>query len=622
VSYGFNALITIDHTKVAATQSDFPVLIKGTYDGTDGEPDFRTVANGGHVQNTASGSVSDALTVPADFVFADNDDGSSPWDFEMQDYDASTGDIIAWAEAPTLSALSDTEVYAAYGDDAIESSQEDVNGTWEASFEAVWHLAEASGDLLDSTSNGYDLTAYNTPTYGAAGRIGSCIQFDKGSSEYAEIDTPVVTGEPMTFSAWGYCTNDDNSVQSFIFVGDKDNYGQFWQLSLNTVTNTIGWVPRDGFTYGTSDSANTWPGQDNWVYAVGKSASDTDHAALINAGGKGTNATEVTISGADRTSVGRAGDSSPDGYFAGLIDEARIASAARDDDYITTDYNCQSDPASFYSTGPEQAAAGGATYTLTADAGSLELAGQDAGLTAARVLTADAGAFELTGYDAGLYRGYTLAADAGSAELTGQDASLLVSRQLTADTGSLELTGHDAGLIASRLLSADTGALELTGHDASLLVSRLLSAEAGTLAFTGRDATLTYTPIGGPTYTLTADAGTFTLTGQDAGLIVSRLLSAEAGAVVLTGHDAEIVHGYVLAAEAGSLELTGNDAALVLGRVLQAGAGSLELTGYDVTFLYSGAPAVVTPDSRIFVIAAEDRVYIIAAEDRTYVINA
>jgi len=137
VGYSCYALITIDHTKVAANQVDFPVLISGTYDGTGTEPDIRTVANGGNVQNTANGGVSGAYTVPADLVFSASTDGSSPYDHEIEYYNAATGAIIAWVKVPSLSSGTDTEFYMVYGDAGVVASQEDVSGVWSDHFEAV-----------------------------------------------------------------------------------------------------------------------------------------------------------------------------------------------------------------------------------------------------------------------------------------------------------------------------------------------------------------------------------------------------------------------------------------------------------------------------------------------------
>lgn len=246
------------------------------------------------------------------------------------------------------------------------------------------------------------------------------------------------------------------------------------------------------------------------------------------------------------------------------------------------------------------ASGGGPTYTLTADAGSLEITGVDATLTAARKLIAEAGAIELTGVD----------------------AALVVSRVLVAAAGSLTFTGVDATLTYTPVggptytLAADAGSYVLTGTDAALVVARVLAANAGTLALTGTDAALTVAR------TILAEAGALELSGADATLTVSRILAAAPGVIELTGTDAALTVGRVLAAQAGSLTLTGTDAALIASRVLVAGAGSIELTGVAVTFLYSGAEPVVTPDSRIYVINAEDRIYVIVLEDRALAISA
>ena len=117
--------------------------------------------------------------------------------------------------------------------------------------------------------------------------------------------------------------------------------------------------------------------------------------------------------------------------------------------------------------------AGGAgpTYTLTADAGTLTLTGQDAQRDLS--MAADAGTLTLTGHDAALTHGYVLAADAGTLTLTGQDADLTytpasITYTLTADAGTLTLTGQDATFGRTYVLDAESGVLSLPGQDAVL----------------------------------------------------------------------------------------------------------------------------------------------------------
>lgn len=74
-----------------------------------------------------------------------------------------------------------------------------------------------------------------------------------------------------------------------------------------------------------------------------------------------------------------------------------------------------------------QSGGGPTAYTLTCDAGSFTLSGQDATLTKTSILVADAGSFSLTGQDATLALGRVLTAEAGSYALTGQDAGLTLT---------------------------------------------------------------------------------------------------------------------------------------------------------------------------------------------------
>jgi hypothetical protein len=121
------------------------------------------------------------------------------------------------------------------------------------------------------------------------------------------------------------------------------------------------------------------------------------------------------------------------------------------------------------------AAAGGATYTLTAAQGSFSLSGQASTLQAARLLTAAQGSFTLTGQAATLKAARLLTAAQGSYTLTGQDATLTytgaATYTLVAAQGSFALTGQAATLKASRVLSSAFGSFALTGHPASFSVS-------------------------------------------------------------------------------------------------------------------------------------------------------
>ena len=90
---------------------------------------------------------------------------------------------------------------------------------------------------------------------------------------------------------------------------------------------------------------------------------------------------------------------------------------------------------------------------------------------------------------------YTLTADAGTFTLTGIATNLLASRRVSADLGTFALSGIDAGLLASRQIAAATGTFILTGIDAELtytpsdtpLIDSLFVTRtaAATIRFTG-----------------------------------------------------------------------------------------------------------------------------------------
>ena len=124
--------ITINHTKVPNTdQTNFPILVSGVY------PFLANTANGGQVQN-ASGY---------DIIFTADYAGTTQLDHEIESYDPTTGTINVWVRIPTLSHTCDTIIYAAYGNAAITTSQENRTGVWTATT-AQSSISRASAETI------------------------------------------------------------------------------------------------------------------------------------------------------------------------------------------------------------------------------------------------------------------------------------------------------------------------------------------------------------------------------------------------------------------------------------------------------------------------------------------
>src|SRR5262249_18698205 len=87
--------ITIDHTKVPSTQSNFTVLVSVT------DPTLKTVANGGHVANPNG----------YDIGFYADSGGTTKLKWEVEKYNGTTGNLIAWVKIPSVSSSTDTVFY-------------------------------------------------------------------------------------------------------------------------------------------------------------------------------------------------------------------------------------------------------------------------------------------------------------------------------------------------------------------------------------------------------------------------------------------------------------------------------------------------------------------------------
>ncbi len=339
-SYSYYTPVTIDAGKVDATLANFPVVINSTVS------QLATTANGGHVQNTASGGASGSVTVPADFIIDDNDACDTTLDFEVEDYDPATGEIVVYVKVPSLSDTSDTTLYLCYGDSGTTTSQENVAGVWSNNYVAVYHLGETGGTYYDSTGN-HDMTPQNSPTQGVTGILGDAVELN-GSNQYLTYTGDPVGSYPYTLEGWIKPT-DHTSSQAIVGMYGTNNY-HYKGAYLNTQVLS---VDRDGgsniYASSTADgSSGAW----NYVTAT---SVGTSRAAFLNGANKGTNGTDVNYGSAyDRTEIGRNGRPDDGGYVNGPIDEVRLSNVERSDDWISTTHNNISDPSTFYTVQAEE----------------------------------------------------------------------------------------------------------------------------------------------------------------------------------------------------------------------------------------------------------------------------
>jgi len=352
--YDFNKLITIDNTKVAGTanHTNFPVLISFT------DADLKTTGNGGDVTN-ANGY---------DIAFTSSD-GITQLDHQIEKYDATTGEYVAWVRIPKLDYNDDTDIYMYYGNSAVTTDQSST-GTWDVNYTAVWHMSEdpsgSSPQITDATFESNDGTSAGTMTAGdlIAGKCGLALDFD-GIDDYLDLGEEKWDGSPSgrTYSFWfqrqGNGTVGVAGVEFILGKGAGNSFGFGFGVNQSD-KNFVARLNSANSLSGLTVVDNTW-----YHVAVVGNASDFD----IYIDGS-LDASPSYVYGGDNDLILAMGRGNQN-YFNGLIDEVRISSIARSADWIATQFNNQDDPSTFYSVGTETAYnASGFTYAWTITGGT------------------------------------------------------------------------------------------------------------------------------------------------------------------------------------------------------------------------------------------------------------
>ena len=329
--------IEIDHTKVDATLTDFPVLI--SIADTD-------------LKNKAQDDGDDIL-----FVNADN---TIKLDHEIEYFSGSTGELQAWVSIPSLSSTENTTIYMYYGNSEC-GNQQNATGVWDSNYKMVQHLDETTGTHYDSTSNDNDGTQSGGVTQDATGQIDGADEFD-GTNDYVDCGNTIVGNGEATFEAWVKPEHYGQVVGESYTGSGSHNYP--W---LQILFSTGGPKPTDNLRFQYRDDTGT---------AHQAIAYTTDSTPLGQwyhiAGVKTATKLELYVNGVFK------GEATPTGgwgtyndvdklliasqcrhggivvIFNGTVDEVRISATARSGDWIKTEYNNQNEPSTFYTVGDEQ----------------------------------------------------------------------------------------------------------------------------------------------------------------------------------------------------------------------------------------------------------------------------
>ena len=145
--------------------------------------------------------------------------------------------------------------------------------------------------------------------------------FDDASTEYLGINQAVVA-VPYAAVCW-FNSDVGDTNQTLICLADKDADVNYIEFYLNGGAAVTAKARQTDGASGSAISTNTY-NLNTWHHACGIFVSDTDRRALLDGGGKGTNADSATAVNIDKTAIGVLCRSTLTHYFSGMIAEAAI----------------------------------------------------------------------------------------------------------------------------------------------------------------------------------------------------------------------------------------------------------------------------------------------------------
>lgn len=152
------------------------------------------------------------------------------------------------------------------------------------------------------------------------------LDFENGSSEYAEATTAVVSGVPCSMAAWIKAESlHSGCVVSVATSGSDNNYLMLFVRNTGAVEFHNRATDSDTGISSATYSAGSW------MHVSGSSVSSGDSQCFVNGANKGTAASNNAPSGMNRSSVGRIPRAGSNLYFDGLIAEVGIWDAVLDD---------------------------------------------------------------------------------------------------------------------------------------------------------------------------------------------------------------------------------------------------------------------------------------------------
>jgi len=323
--------LTIDHTDVDSTLSDFPVLVHlGTSVGRNSDD---------------VSFVFDELTSDANRkkIAVTTSDGETECYVEIGKWDDANEVAWLWVKVPSVASGADTVLYLYYDSSHADNtarvgdpSDAVVHNVWDSDFEFVSHMRDDpdTSHIRDSTGNANDGTkaAAGDPTVTTSGKINDAQDFD-GTGDYITLGSHISLADETLWTLSFWAKSNDTGTALKAVLGDSVS-DKFWVILrqgnyvyLESAAGTVLTIPE------ISDFSE-WH---HFVFTIpGLNLVDTyiDGSFLVQ-DAWGDCSLECDYIG--RTSASASYD------WNGLIDEVRISSSARSAAWIKASHESEID---------------------------------------------------------------------------------------------------------------------------------------------------------------------------------------------------------------------------------------------------------------------------------------
>ena len=275
------------------------------------------------------------------------------------------GESLVWVKVPAFNAATTIRAYYDYTNPPIVDSQD----VWSSGYVGVWHMNDTTMPMTDSVNGGTSLTENkNGATLpGQSGLVGNAVEFDQLSDHIGCLQTTdqryKTSGRTdFTVEFWSYQDScDPTNLPRSVYYMRENGSTTIWQAygiqstKYGSRGKTVIQVTRATGKTENPSTGDSYPLRGEWTYQYFR-MSDTSHFYQgLNRNPKiysGNFSGGITNDAANTTLFIGNTSSGSTAAFPGLIDEVRISSVARSDDWMNATYDMMTD-ASFACYSPD-----------------------------------------------------------------------------------------------------------------------------------------------------------------------------------------------------------------------------------------------------------------------------